>query len=148
MHEEAGIFGGLWKQNSHFWAEFAWRYCPVRRRRPKFGSFERSLLKREVFRKKRPSPILREPFEDSAPPHSCWQFGNEFPTREWNSLRRRDRQHLCWHFQRMNSVSPFSLLSCQFIYNWKSRDKHVAQFPMSEERSLRHWLQRKTTFWV
>jgi hypothetical protein len=22
MHEEAGIFGGLWKQNSHYWTAF------------------------------------------------------------------------------------------------------------------------------
>jgi hypothetical protein len=42
------------------------RYCPARWIRPKLGSFDRSSLKREarkVFRKIRPSPILREPFK-------------------------------------------------------------------------------------
>ncbi len=47
-----------------------YRYCPVRRIRPKVGSFDRSLLKeasRGLFRKIRPSPIEWEPYALTAP---------------------------------------------------------------------------------
>ncbi len=54
----------------------------------------------EIMKKIRPSPILCEPFKVTAPSRTV--VGNEFPTREWNSSRSRDRRHLCRPFQRLN----------------------------------------------
>ncbi len=73
----------------------------------KLVSYERSLLKREArkFSDKSARPLSCEsPLKQQRHLISCWQFGSELPTREWNSWRRRDWWHCVGSFKGWKEV--------------------------------------------